>query len=339
MRDLVTTSKQADLCFDCHIGNRKRKQFVTHEMYAAGHPPLPSIELQTFCEQMPQHWRSVGAAGKNLSPPERSLFHRTNYPGLENPDETYWDTRKLMIGALTARKKTLDLLIDSSELDLWADYSLYDCTACHHELKSESKRQQRGYVAAPGRPRQPEWTHLPLMQLETFLPSDVAGIAELEQRLAHSIAARPFGDESRVVRDAMALRDRLQSAIEEGEKAKVDRVTATEVLLGLLDTPVERILTYDAARQVVWATRAIAKELKTEGQGLPENVDQMIADLDEPTAGQGRTGIATQLPAGRSEFIYERGLRDDLERRAAFDPDQLAKRLHAVAAALRQSLN
>ncbi len=31
---------------------------MTHEMYAAGHPPLPSVELQTFCEEMPQHWQT-----------------------------------------------------------------------------------------------------------------------------------------------------------------------------------------------------------------------------------------------------------------------------------------
>ena len=32
---------------------------VTHEMYAAGHPPLPGFEIATFCSQMPPHWESA----------------------------------------------------------------------------------------------------------------------------------------------------------------------------------------------------------------------------------------------------------------------------------------
>ena len=29
---------------------------MTHEMYAAGHPPLPSIEVATFANSIPRHW-------------------------------------------------------------------------------------------------------------------------------------------------------------------------------------------------------------------------------------------------------------------------------------------
>ncbi|MGI9474353.1 MAG: hypothetical protein ACR2NZ_22620, partial [Rubripirellula sp.] len=261
----------------------------------------------------------------------------TNFPGLDQPGETCWDTRKIMIGALTARKKNLELLIDSSEMDQWADYSLYDCAACHHELKSQSRRQNRGDASTPGRPRQPEWTDLQLLQVGKLLADDETELAKLEQRLTHAFAARPFGDESQVVRNASELRDRLQSAISKGETATINCDTARAILIGLLDTPTEQIITYDSARQVVWAIRAISSELNAMGQGLPPEVEQMIQELDQPATGDGKIGIATQLPAGRSEFIYERGLREDLERRAAFDPDRLAERLRTIATALRGS--
>ena len=334
MRDLTTTSKQADLCFDCHIGNRKQNQFVTHAMYAAGHPPLPSIELQTFCQQMPQHWRSAGEVGNDVSEPVKSQFFLSNYPGITSPDETCWDTRKIMIGALAARKKNLDLLIDSSEMNRWADYSLYDCSACHHELRSESRRQARGYHSAPGRPRQHEWANLQLMHASRFLSDNETTIVQLERQLKDSFSAQPFGDERRVVDHALALRTQIEQAIEQGEKRPIDHQTARQFLHLLASTPVDQIITYDSARQVVWAMQAISSELQSKGHGLTPNIEQLIAQLDQPTIGDGNTGIATQLPSGRTQFIYEQGLKEDLERRAAFDPDLLKSRLQEIDEAL-----
>ena len=47
---------RADVCLSCHVGNAEQGKVVTHDMYAAGHPPLPSFELRDFCEMMPHHW-------------------------------------------------------------------------------------------------------------------------------------------------------------------------------------------------------------------------------------------------------------------------------------------
>src|SRR5262249_1588918 len=51
LADLWTPSKRAALCASCHVGRIQQGEpdkFVTHEMYAAGHPPLPSFEAATF---------------------------------------------------------------------------------------------------------------------------------------------------------------------------------------------------------------------------------------------------------------------------------------------------
>ena len=32
------------MCLSCHLGNAREGRVVTHEMYAAGHPPLPGFE-------------------------------------------------------------------------------------------------------------------------------------------------------------------------------------------------------------------------------------------------------------------------------------------------------
>ncbi|MGL4553662.1 MAG: multiheme c-type cytochrome, partial [Gemmataceae bacterium] len=57
MKDLWDPLKRAELCASCHVGNRAEGKFVTHEMYAAGHPPLPGFEPATFSNEMPRHWQ------------------------------------------------------------------------------------------------------------------------------------------------------------------------------------------------------------------------------------------------------------------------------------------
>ena len=54
--DLRSPAGKAEKCLSCHIGNSDEGKVVTHEMYAAGHPPLPSIEVATFTFAMPRHW-------------------------------------------------------------------------------------------------------------------------------------------------------------------------------------------------------------------------------------------------------------------------------------------
>src|SRR5262249_38804745 len=57
LRDLWDPVKRSQLCVSCHVGNTKEGKFVTHEMYAVAHPPLPGIEIATFSEEMPRHWQ------------------------------------------------------------------------------------------------------------------------------------------------------------------------------------------------------------------------------------------------------------------------------------------
>ncbi len=330
MRDLVTTSNQASLCFDCHIGNRSQNQFVTHEMYAAGHPPLPSIELQTFSKQMPQHWRTLSELHDALPENSKEQYFRLHFPGIQDAGGTFWNTRKLLIGALAARIKTLDLITDSQQMQKWADYALYDCAACHHELKADSRRQRRGYVNAPGRPRQPEWPDLQLVHIAAFLAKDEPEIIRLESELSRRFSETPFGDASRVADAANTLRQRLLSALETAESTTVDANVAMGVLRGLVRTPADRLITYDSARQVVWAIRVIAQEMEAEGVPLKAGVQKLIDNLDQPEIAADRLGLTTVLPAGRDRFIYPDGLRADLERRSHFNSELLEERLREI---------
>ena len=41
-------ARRAERCTSCHVGSESEGRFVTHEMYAAGHPPLPPVEVMAF---------------------------------------------------------------------------------------------------------------------------------------------------------------------------------------------------------------------------------------------------------------------------------------------------
>ncbi|MFK8115501.1 MAG: multiheme c-type cytochrome [Rubripirellula sp.] len=342
LRNLVDTGNQATLCMDCHVGNRSKNMFVTHQMYAAGHPPLPSIELEEFCKEMPQHWQTPSQLYESLAGfKDRDRYFAINYPGLGGvkADGVFWNTRKMLVGALTARKKSLELLIDSADAHRWADYSLYDCAACHHELQSQSVRQFRGFPAAPGRPRQHEWPDAVLQIAYAYVfhknPTSKSSMQGLEAQLTAAIGEQPFGDQNRVRPIAEQLRGRLDLAIAEMENKPVTANIAKAVLVGLSRAPEQRIFTYDSARQVIWAMQTIVREMKQKGAPIDAQVSTIVMALgDESTA-----GVAAKIPSGRKQFIFPTSLEADLNRRANFSPSRLKTQLNRINQLLSASLN
>ncbi len=355
MHDLVNVGNQAATCYDCHIGNLKKNMFVTHVMYAAGHPPLPGVELQTFCASMPQHWQTESALYDSL---EAKPFAGTDqyfkanfdalFPGKYTPDQTFWNTRKILVGAIAARLQMAKVMSDSATPDKWADYSLYDCAACHHELREPSFRQARGYVSAPGRPRLHEWPEAVLnVSLLIAGPGMREKVTALDDKLAKALSQTPFGEPNVVSSIALELETVLTTALTSAQNFAVGAPEARELIKRLAQSPGQdkskvydtdhqesRLLTYDSARQVVWAIQAIAAELESEKTPLPDPLVKKIADLGNPLV----TGIETELPAGRQVFIYPENLNAELTRKAAYSPDKLAAMLAEIAtdmAALR----
>ncbi|KAA5543730.1 hypothetical protein FYK55_11115 [Roseiconus nitratireducens] len=332
MKDLVSTSNQAALCFDCHIGNRDKHMFVTHSMYAAGHPPLPSIELQTFCDQMPQHWQTPAQLYRSLAAsPDRSAYFALNYPKLTDSlpiEQNHWATRKVLIGALQAKGRQLDLLLESTAADRWADYALYDCAACHHELKSDSARQRRmldspGFRDAPGRPRPHEWP-LPLLTVayQVAGPERFSQAINREHQLERCFADRPFGNPDAVREQAAALRDQVDQLIAAAEARPIDGNLARRVLASLAATPAAALVTYDSARQIAWAMQSIAGELANFQPDAAALLEQ-VRRLGDASV----TGVDASLPSGRSQFIYPDSLKADLKRRADYDPNRFVTEL------------
>ena len=67
MTNLRDPVRRTELCLSCHLGDIACGKFVTHDMFAAGHPPLPAFEVESFLEQMPPHWRQVPPLSRTRS--------------------------------------------------------------------------------------------------------------------------------------------------------------------------------------------------------------------------------------------------------------------------------
>jgi hypothetical protein len=158
-------------------------------------------------------------------------------------------------------------------------------------------------------------------------------VLQLEEALIRDFAAQPFGDPAEVRASAESLQAEIDKAVAKVESLPISARTARGVLGMLVQTPIDQLLTYDAARQVVWAIQVIGDEFESHGQTLPAGAAEIIRSLGEPEI----SGVHTGLPSGRKQFIYPAGLQQDLETRASFDPQQLKGQLERLHSLLRSA--
>ncbi len=153
LRDLRDPAVKARLCATCHVGSDELGRVVTHDLYAAGHPPLPPFELATYLEGEPRHWAPTAKLPHfdKLAEDPGKLWRR--YHSHPAGDEVPAG-RELAAGAVAALRAEATMLqtgTDSTRDGL--DFARFDCSACHHDLKTPSDRQARGPKhGAPGRP-------------------------------------------------------------------------------------------------------------------------------------------------------------------------------------------
>jgi hypothetical protein len=217
MLDLRNPVVKATLCVSCHVGNHAEGKVVTHEMYAAGHPPLPPFELASYMEGEPRHWgyatelkffESVKATDT------WKLFHF--HP---EKTETYL-ARHYAVGAIASLRAEAEVLQGDAERAQKAqeplDYARFDCYACHHELRSPSDRQKRGYGndppgraplrAAAGVPAGLVAKHAEGIEAGG-LKAKAAGFDEKWSNLRKAATAKPFGDPVKLQAEAKAIRE------------------------------------------------------------------------------------------------------------------------------------
>jgi Cytochrome c554 and c-prime len=271
MRNLRDPVVRAELCASCHIGNAREGKVVTHPMMAAGHPPLPPMEVATFSKNEPQHWRDPENVPYLVSKKDdkkiAGYYDINQWPFVQ--------TRAAMLGSLVAVRETFQLAHDRAQLnvsdtskyalDRWPELDLpkvkgeqkkdrwpelamahSDCFACHHDLRYPGYRQARGFGyivpgsadarVIPGRPPVRTW---PLGSLTPALiyagkVKDPQGLEAKLKELAGATSVRPFGDPNRIVTSSKALVDWTNKMIDDLHPEQFTRDKVLSMVHGLI---------------------------------------------------------------------------------------------------------
>jgi hypothetical protein len=326
MIDVRDPVRRAAVCYSCHIGNVEEGKFITHEMYAAGHPPLPGIEIETYAEAMPAHWRRLEEKGSfqfhqeyvTANPAQAGDASATALPR----------TKAVLAGGLVAWRESLRLFAAKSEMrtkpQTQPDYAVYDCQACHHELQAPAWRQSRfergpQNEKRPGRPLLPEWPRA--LTKVGLAPLDDAQIwrelGALEGQFQRALGKQPLGgpDTIAAAERATAIVAFLDAKLPLLAATTIDERAALATLRQLYELPAGEWPDFHSARQIGWAIRTIETELRT----MPRFPERLPAvDGDTLLKRRERTEL---------DVANYQSWRSQSRRKAASDVDQLLRPL------------
>ncbi|MBX7104319.1 MAG: cytochrome c family protein [Gemmataceae bacterium] len=292
LRDPIT---RAAKCATCHVGNLAEGKFVTHAMYAAGHPPLLPLEAATFNRDQPAHWNPPEDVPYIRSlPPEKAakFFHA--------PPGQLTAPRSVATGAVVTLRESAKLLAADAERVAkdggLLDFAHFDCFACHHELQVPSHRQKRGYPGVPGRPT--------VRQLPTDLVGSVLAHArttgtpdrqpELKARLSALNSAfdqRAFGEPAAIASAAQQLVTACDNWLGDVRLVRYDTAGRDALLAAIRATGNPAGWDYDAAQLQAWAARALIE--KSVAPGVWNSV-LPTAGID-PKSGSVDTALKSRL--------------------------------------------
>jgi hypothetical protein len=232
MVDLRNPEIRAQNCLSCHLGSGDRQ--VDHELIAAGHPDL-AFELDTFSFAQPSHRREPK--------PE---------PGNALPRVRDW-----AVGQSAALAEGMRLLASHAN-KAWPEFSDLECYQCHHDLRADSWRIQRGYGnRKPGslrpnlarvevlRALAPGSADASFARLENLLETrftDGAAIAQAAQaveKIADGLTAR-FLHENLDVAAAETVLKRMNADIQRIAEAGVNAAEQATMSLDSLSTALGR---------------------------------------------------------------------------------------------------
>jgi hypothetical protein len=377
MIDLRNPVRRAQQCFSCHVGNVQEGKVVTHEMYAAGHPPLPGIEIETFSQQMPTHWRTLQEKGEFEF---RDDYIKSNFPGLEHsPLNDLAKTKSVIIGGTMALRETVNLFASQAvdqDSQAWPELAVFDCSACHHDLAAPSWRQKRGYgKSLPGRPQMFAWPEA-LVKLgirqragdddDAFKKDWDAYHGKMEE-LRRVLDRRPFGDPKAIQAVAMG-EDGLVAWLDQlaGDvfKSPVGKEDASRTLQTLVTLPPEMYPDFHSARQLVWAIRTVLSEMNTDlpkfaGAAVDESpkqaIDRALANLktyqdwnsgDRAAAQKKVSDLLTQLELTEKlrldlpagdKYVIAEQLPESLNAIGSYDPEWFRAQLQELASSMKTS--
>jgi hypothetical protein len=341
MVDLSDPVTLARLCISCHLGDPDPKsgKMITHAMYAAGHPPLSSIEVAAFNDLQPRHWQYLR---------EKTPELRKRLGSHENRME---QTELVAVGGIVVLRDSMRLFsaqaratgYDGPAKTNWPDFARFDCFASHQELRFANRRSTRG-DASPC-PPMPTWPTVLVPLCLTVAYPDMSRrtlrMAEFDLKLKALIAtlqSRPYGDREQSAIAALALanwsdsvvRDLLERTADSKSPA-VDGRMALSLLNLLCEISRERTLDFDSAGQIFSAFVVIYGESNAVNPKSIQDPDipKILNTLEKR--------LRPNLSSARSQRPNDQRLDERLRAIADYNPRlfrayfaELAKRLPGV---------
>jgi hypothetical protein len=355
--DLRNPTVRAAQCAKCHVGSASEGKCVTHEMYAAGHPPLPAFELATASRDEPRHWRQPSEIPEIVAlakvDPQAALA-RYGYRSGEIES-----ARLVAEGAMASLKASVALVHFTAEKmpnpHEPLDFTHFNCAACHHELRLPSSRQNVGFLGVPGRPvprTWPIWLARIVIDHAMTHANGSANTLSLDFERAYknylaAFNARPFGDRAAVEAAARELENACDTVIQAIGRFAYDKTASRDLLARIAARAAKppasfEYLDADGAYQLSQAFASIYTDLAGEAYvpgdspTTPPNFAELkkdplalaplLAKLQAITPLAVRTkytnGIATdRKQASSSEAFIQTGLSDRLKTYYSYDID------------------
>lgn len=274
MTDLRNPVVKAKLCVSCHVGNAAEGKVVTHEIYAAGHPPLPPFEMSAYMEGEPRHWGYPSEMKYFDTVKKEDTWKMFHFHA--GADEAYL-ARHYAAGAIAAVQAEAELLLADATRALKdgdiLDYARFDCYSCHHELRYPSDRQKRGYDGPPGRAPLRAAAGVPagvVAENAKTSPSKpiqalAPGFGPQWAKLKAAALERPFGKPASVQTEAKALWNWCESFLkEQGDTAEpLFPQAQAQQLRGAVvaaATGREALADPEAAMVLTWGALALTRE-------------------------------------------------------------------------------
>lgn len=269
---------RAEVCNSCHVGSAEDHRLITHDMYAAGHPPLSGFEIESFSDKMPRHWRYS--------------YERPQVAGAAQSTE-YQRTRNVLVGSVVGVRMAVELAVADASAPApqepgatarWPELARMDCYACHHELIEPGWRQYRKAVAAvPGRPQLTVGC-VPLVAVAAEVGGNTTAekVDKVLARLQTPFERDVFGDPQGIAEQGAAvtawckeLEDRLDKRDYKGDSGQ--RI-ARQALHAIAEQCGREYYDYDTARQLFGAWMVIYGELVANQAIQPSAADTARLD-------------------------------------------------------------
>lgn len=256
MIDLVSLTKRAEVCMDCHLGTDDHT--VNHRLIGAGHPRL-TFELDTYGILQPNHWEVDEDYAKRKAP--------------------YNSARAWLIGQTARSSEMLEAMMSPvrSKFGVLPELSMYYCYNCHHSLK-EDQWKTRSYGGRPGE------LHLNISSLLLTVQGveaiDPAAAKVLKEMIEKLPAAHVKGADANLQRDMKALLDdKIMPLV---RSAKYTTLIKTQMMKNIASfAAAPTFHPYEAAEQCAMAMSAIAAALDQGGKKYQAGIDAVYKTLED----------------------------------------------------------